>query len=1269
VTVGRDPGANNGYPDTDETADRELDALLKQYARAADDSRHRADRLMSGTTLLGGRFTIVRTLGEGGMGAVYEASDAEKRCRVALKTLSKVDPASLYRFKNEFRLIAGMNHPNLVRLDALFAEYDLWFFTMELIEGVFFSRWARPADRFDDPRLRRALLELCEGLSAVHQAGRLHRDLKPSNVLVTSEGRVVVLDFGLAIEPEPGGVGQTVRSHVIAGTPDYMAPEQAAGAPATAPSDCYAIGVMLFEVLAGVLPFTGRTGEVLAAKQRDDAPAVETLAPAAPAELAALCNELLARDPDRRPDLDAIRARVGGTRPLSVTTEIRPPSYSLIGRSRELSTLRDAYRQTLAGEPVIVVVSGESGIGKSALCEEFVSELRRENAAVVLAGRCREQETVPFKALDSIIDELSRYLRRLPPERAAALLPRDIFALRRLFPVLARIEAVAEAPAPGNVGLQELRRRAFSALGELLARIRDRQPLVVCMDDLQWTDLDSTVMLRHLLVDRNPLAGLLILVHRNEHMEQDLLANVLDAAASNRQLRVLQLQLGPLSMPDTELLASELLERADAADAALCANIARESAGSPFFAAELARLARVGKQSPGDEPSLSSALLTRVNLLPRAARLALELLALVGRPVTTDLLLSATQARSSDIDRLRSEQLVRGRGDGTTRLIECYHDRIREIVGASLTDEQRLDHHRALAALLQARDGSNPELLSNCLEQVGDRNGAAHNAALAAEQAAAALAFDRAATLYGRALQLVPDDADGQRSLLVKLGTALEHAGRGRDAARTYRRAATLSSGDEGIELRRHAAEQLLATGHLEEGLALLREVCQAVGLDVAWGKRTALLSYAWGRVQLHFRSLDQAPPHEDDRASARDRLRLRVARTLVTGLIGYLPVQTASNASRYLLMATQHGEINDWIGALGFQAYIQSLIEPGGGYASSLLSRMDQLANECGTAAASGFASLMQGTSAYHSGRYALARQHLAGALQSLRSCSGMDWEIDCANIYDQLSASDSGAYAEIVRTTPPLIEEAVRRGRVWAAAMLSGFGVHAWLVPDNAPQYGIILAEAKQYWRGDAQPRWPDFVMLVGESQQLIYEGKPADAFALFERQHQRYVKSGIMRSAGAGIGGYAAHHARAAAAALGAASLDSSAAARMRTVIRAAAKSLRSRGGDKRTGIAASLEAALLLERGEPAKAHAVLVASADTLEAAGACMLAAAARRRAGQLLPDARGAALIARGDEFMAEQGVKNLEALTEVSCPGCALKSESMARRASERR
>ena len=251
------------------------------------------------------RFVIERQLGAGSMGAVYLAHDKVLASRVALKVLLSVDAAGIYRFKKEFRALADVAHRNLVTLHELFSEGDRWFFTMEYVQGkdlLSYLHGSRrraydsapralpePGDGEDgsgaieppvrglellfptplesEEKLRTVLVQVVEGLRAVHAAGKLHRDLKPENVIVTADGRAVLLDFGIAFEQHKD-IHETLAT--IVGTPAYMAPEQCRGKNLSEASDFYALGVILYEALTGDVPFDGTPMQVISRKQDVD---------------------------------------------------------------------------------------------------------------------------------------------------------------------------------------------------------------------------------------------------------------------------------------------------------------------------------------------------------------------------------------------------------------------------------------------------------------------------------------------------------------------------------------------------------------------------------------------------------------------------------------------------------------------------------------------------------------------------------------------------------------------------------------------------------------------------------------------------------------------------------------------------------------------------------------------------------------------------------------------------------------------------------------
>jgi serine/threonine protein kinase len=349
------------------------------------------------------RYEVLRCLGAGGMGVVYEAIDRSSHTRVALKTLANLDAAAVYRFKKEFRALADLAHPNLVRLHELVAQPEGCFFTMELITGVELldhvaprtspvthdsqpigevstvDGWhpatssveaAAPAEpssrrKADFSRLRAALPQLVLGLDALHAAGKLHRDVKPSNIMVTATGRLVLLDFGIVADAREQ---RATDVNVVVGTPMYMSPEQAASMELSPATDWYALGVVLYEALTGRLPFVGAPMRVLMEKQEKEAPPPNQVVEGVPDDLNDLCVELLRTRAEDRPRCAEILRRLGIDRDLATSvvhdtwkTAVAP----FIGRDALLETLAEAFESSRQGESEVVFVRGESGADRT----------------------------------------------------------------------------------------------------------------------------------------------------------------------------------------------------------------------------------------------------------------------------------------------------------------------------------------------------------------------------------------------------------------------------------------------------------------------------------------------------------------------------------------------------------------------------------------------------------------------------------------------------------------------------------------------------------------------------------------------------------------------------------------------------------------------------------------------------------------------------------------------------------------------------------------
>jgi hypothetical protein len=865
-----------------------------------------------------GRFELSEHLGAGAMGVVYAAYDRQRGERVALKTLQNLDATSIQRLKQEFRSLASVAHPNLVRLRELFADADEVFFTMDLVDGVALSTFleAGPGRAGDYQSIRNAFRQLAEGLGALHSHGKIHRDLKPSNVMVRHDGRVIVLDFGVTCDVD--AARSTLERGMIAGTPAYMAPEQVNGEATTIASDWYAFGTMLYEALTGKLPFDGALLELLNAKSSGTPNPIDD--PAVPDDLTALSLELLVHAPDARPRGAEVRARLG-TESDGIPSDSRRPLGSsgrkaeFVGREEQLRALETALHRTLQGELVTVLVTGASGIGKTTLVKEFLGDDCAAKGALVLQSKCFEQEFVRYNAFDGIIDGLRSHLRRLSPEARARLTPRHASALARVFPTLGDVLA-RDAPRerlPVQPG--ERRRMAFHALRELLGRTAETTPVVMFLDDLQWGDSDSARLLAVLVAEPDPPPVLIVGSCRTDERSASPLLQTIESEGKGVWNPV-EVDITPLADAEATRLVSRLL--GDGARDGV-QSIVAEAGGNPFFLLEMALAAQEHTSDLRGAP-LSTVIASRVASLPNDARELLEAVAIAERPVAVRLVERAAAVDDADAGwlALKRSKLVRSVFAAGEALIQCYHDRIRETVKGGLDEARAAELHERIGEALEAEAATDPEQLAEHFHRCKNLEKARRYARLAGDAARSGLAFARAARWYGLAFELTQPSDPGRRTVRIDLAEALENSGRAYQAAQHYLAAASEEEdADLALDFRRRAAGQLLGSAHSDEGLAVLEEVLRAVGLKGPKSTAGAVAGLVWDRMALRLRGLD----FKERAAAEVKRTDLQRIDAVAVAAAGYTRsdfLRGAMFACKELRLALDAGEITRIGRALG---------------------------------------------------------------------------------------------------------------------------------------------------------------------------------------------------------------------------------------------------------------------------------------------------------------------------------------------------------------
>ena len=782
-----------------------------------------------------GLYEVTAPLGEGGMGEVYLAHDTQLDRRVAIKLLPAhlaTDSVARERLRREAIAAAALDHPFICKIYEIGEDTRGLFIAMEYISGETLYDRLR-SGRLPLAETMRVAGEIAEALEEAHAGGFVHRDLKPANVMLTKQGRVKVMDFGLAkrFVPEKAVEGSATLTATapaaeltspgaVIGTLNYMSPEQVKGELLDQRSDIYSFGILLCEMATGKHPFRRTsTMETVAAILRD-APALdETSSGDLPPGLMVLIRRLLAKSPaDRYQSMTDVRADMArlasGPSSIAETEQPKGVRLPLIERDAERAELLRHLDGALAGRGSLVLIGGEPGVGKTHLTEDF-SRAARRRGCLSLIGHCYEMEGAPPYV--PFIEMLEYIGRATPLETfryaigdAAPEVARIMPELRRMFP---DIQPSVELPP------EQQRRFLFNSYRDFVERSARLTPIVAVFEDLHWSDEPTLLLLQHIALTLETLPMVIIGTYRDVELDVNrpfakALENLL------RQKLATRMPLHRLPIAGVEGMLAAMSGHAP--PPSLARAIFEETEGNPFFVEEIFQhLSEEGKlmdptgvwntnlrvdqlQVP---EGVRLVIGRRLERLSEESRRVLMTAAVIGRsfslPLLEELESSRPDAALEAVEEAERAHLAAPERSGRETRYRFVHELIRQTLAESLSLPRRQRLHARVAAAIEKVYASNLDYqasaLAHHLYQAGtaaDVEKAVTWLIRAAARDYSAAAHEEALSHLDHALSLLeeetgarPADTHRQRA------GVLRSLGRSSEAVKSYQKALELYDG------------------------------------------------------------------------------------------------------------------------------------------------------------------------------------------------------------------------------------------------------------------------------------------------------------------------------------------------------------------------------------------------------------------------------------------------------------------------------------------
>lgn len=728
-------------------------------------------------TILNDRYQLREELGRGGMGEVYRAHDKVLDRQVAVKLLgdSGLGTEGRQRMLREAQAIAKLNHPNIVQVFDAGELEGSPYIVMELVEGDSLDQ-RPPKDLAATVEIAR---QICAALEHAHQHDIVHRDLKPENVVIADDGSAKLMDFGLA---RSLASRMTVEGE-ISGTVFYLAPELALGKDYDGRADLYSLGVMLYELAAGELPFTqGDPLTIISQHIHADVVPLRNKQAEVPPLFEQLVMQLLSKDPDDRPESAAafeqllaqpalLDPQAETDRELSLIGRIVRGKF--VGRAAELKQAKSLWSQAVGEQGQALLVSGEPGIGKTRFLRELATHVE-VSGGLALVGEAYESAGAPYAPFAQM---LRRGLQHI--EQAGIEVPEPILAdLLDLAPELRPYHPDVPANPPLNPEAEQ--QRQFESVVGLLSTLSERTALLIGLDDAHWADSGSLALLRHLARRTRSQPVMLVATYREIELDE---ASPLHEALLDLERNRLgtRLKLGRFTIEETHDLLHAIFEEEITPE--FLNRIHQETDGNPFFIEEVCKaLVESGKlyfedgrwHRPSIEQlevpqSVRMAIQSRVVNLPDDAQDMLRLAAIVGREFEYEVLAAASDLDEDPlIDALEAAQqaqLIEEVSGSNGITFSFVHALVPStLVEGVRTLRRRRLHRRIADAIVQAKPGAF-EAIAYHYEEAGDEARSLEYYRKAADRAVQAYANPEAERHLLTLLDLIEDE--GERSQLL----------------------------------------------------------------------------------------------------------------------------------------------------------------------------------------------------------------------------------------------------------------------------------------------------------------------------------------------------------------------------------------------------------------------------------------------------------------------------------------------------------------------